>query len=106
MGYGIRNIRYVAEVVLFSFVFLICWSGLRVQAVDSPQNIYYVDSDKGSDDSDGRSTESPVKTLKKGVSLLNRSGGDTLLISGIFNETLELNNINRQSGDINNDRYT
>lgn len=55
---------------------------------------YYVNAESGDDRNDGRSPRTALATLKRGVAALDRSGGDTLVLSGVFCETLNINWIN------------
>ena len=58
---------------------------------------YYVDSVTGNDGNAGLSPASATKTLQAGVRKLNPAGGDTLVLKGTFNETLNLSFINTRS---------
>ncbi len=65
------------------------------EAASQPRGaVYYVDSAIGSDANNGLSPATALKTLKKSVGKLNPAGGDTLVLKGIFQETLNLSFIN------------
>ncbi len=64
----------------------------------APGRVFYVDSQNGDDSNHGTSPTSPMRTLAQAVTRLSRSGGDKLILRGVFNETLSLNYINNPVG--------
>lgn len=59
-----------------------------------PGTTYYVNATTGSDDFDGRSPATAVRSLRKAAAALSATGGDRLVVEGTFAETLQLKGIN------------
>ncbi len=85
----------------FLILLLIAGLGRTLQALQPPpdqatRTTYYVDADLGDDSNPGTTPESAFRSLKRAVAVLNRTGGDTLVLRGAFRAALNLSFINHR----------
>jgi hypothetical protein len=84
-----------ARIVLF--LVWLAWPAAAQCPGRAPGGTFYVDSVNGDDTGYGTSWVGAFKTLNRGVVALNKAGGDTLVLKGKFQETLNIAGINPQA---------